>query len=356
MTLLPFTYDALPGRVVFGVGALDRVSDELDSLPGRVFLIASGSSLPIADQIAAQFGGRLAGRFGEVAQHVPEELAERARKKALEAGADVIVAVGGGSAVGLGKAVAVHVELPLVVVPTTYSGSEMTPFYGLTGKHKRVGRDLRALPRIVIYDPALTVGLPARVTAATGFNALAHCVEGLYAPGTNPVTALLAEEGIRALGRSLPDAVERPADLTARSDALYGAYLAGAALAVAGTALHHKLCHVLGGTFGLVHGDVNAVVLPHVAAFNALAIPEVMARVSVALGGPPDSSAAAGRLADLAARIGAPTSLGAIGMPEDGIGEAAELAVASVGDSNPRPVDVVALQALLRAAFRGRPA
>ena len=299
----------------------------------------------------------MVGRFGEVAQHVPAELAERALTKAQSTGADVIVTVGGGSAVGLGKAVAVHAELPLVVVPTTYSGSEMTPFYGLTaGKHKRVTRDLRALPRIVIYDPALTIGLSARVTAASGFNALAHCVEALYAPGTNPVTAVLAEEGIRALGRSLAGAVDRPADLAARSDVLYGAYLAGTALAVAGTALHHKLCHVLGGTFGLVHGDVNAVVLPHVAAYNAPAVPEMMARVSVALGGPPDPEAAAGQLADLAARIDAPASLAAIGMPEDGLVEAAELTVASVGDSNPRPVDVAALHALLRAACNGRPA
>lgn len=356
MTVLAFTYDALPGRVVFGHGALDAVGDELGPLPGPIFLIASGSSVPIADRIAAQLDGRVASRLDEVAQHVPEELAERARKAAVASGAGVVVTVGGGSAVGLGKAVAVQAGLPLVAVPTTYSGSEMTPFYGLTtGRHKRVTRDLRALPRIVIYDPALTVGLPARVTATSGFNALAHCVEALYAPGANPVISLLAEGGIRALSRSLPGAVEHPADQAARSDALYGAYLAGAALAVAGTALHHKLCHVLGGTFGLVHGDVNAVVLPHVASFNATAVPGDMARVSVALGGPPDPAAAAGRLADLAARIGAPASLAAAGMPEDGLGEAAELTVAAVGDSNPRPIDVASVQALLRAAFAGRP-
>ncbi len=352
-----FVYNALPGRVLFGVGSIDRVGAELDGLPGRVFLVAGGSSAPIGDRIAAQLGARVAGRFDEVAQHVPEDLAERARQAAVGAGAEVVVTVGGGSAVGLGKAVAVHAGVPLVAVPTTYSGSEMTPFYGLTtGRQKRVATDLRALPRIVVYDPALTVGLPASVTAATGFNALAHCVEAFYAPGANPVTSLMAEEGIRALGRSLPTSVDSPADLDARGHALYGAYLAGAALAVTGTALHHKLCHVLGGTFGLVHGDVNAVVLPHVVAFNAGAVPAAMARVSAALGGPADPSAAAWRLADLAARIGAPTSLAQLGMPAAGLDSAAEQTVAAVGATNPRPVDVAAVRALLQAAFEGPPA
>ena len=154
----------------------------------------------------------------------------------------------------------------------------MTPIYGVTGEHKQTGRDLRALPRTVVYDPVLTVGMPPAITASSGFNALAHCVEGLYAPGTNPIVALQAVEGVRALAGALPAAVEHPDDLDARGRALYGAYLAGAVLAVAGTALHHKLCHVLGGTFGLVHGDVNAVVLPHVVAYNAEAAPEADGR------------------------------------------------------------------------------
>lgn len=348
-----FVYDALPGRVVFGVGSVERVPAELDAFPGPVFLIAGGSSAPIGDRIARQLGDRVGDRFAEAAQHVPEALAERARKAAEAARAAVVLTVGGGSAIGLAKAVAVQTGLPLVAVPTTYSGSEMTPFYGLTGAQKIVRKDLRAQPRVVIYDPELTLGLPAAVTAATGFNALAHCVEAFYAPGANPVTSLTAEEGIRALGRSLPSAAGSPADLDAREDALYGAYLAGAALAVTGTALHHRLCHVLGGSFGLVHGDVNAVVLPYVVAFNAVAVPEAMARVSAALGGPADPGAAAGRLADLAVRIGAPTSLAQLGMPAAGLDTAAEQTVAAVGDTNPRPVDVRGLRALLQAAFDG---
>jgi maleylacetate reductase len=349
-----FTHDGLPGRVVFGPGTVDGVGAELNGpLGGSVLLIAAGSAVPVGDRIAAQLTGRLAGRLDKVAQHVPEELAEEGRRIAADCAADVIVAVGGGSAVGLGKAIAVDRELPLVCVPTTYSGSEMTPVFGITGKHKRTNRDLRALPQLVVYDPDLTIGLPARVSASSGLNAMAHCVETFYAPGTSPVAALLAEEGIRVLARALPVCVADPTDADGRSDALYGAYLAGAALAVAGTALQHKLAHELGGTHGLNHADVHTVLLPHVTAFNAPAVPEGMARVAAALGGPADPSAAGGLIHDLAAAIGAPTSLEAIGMPEDGIRGSAERAAEATGTTNPRPVDADAVEGLLRGAWVG---
>jgi alcohol dehydrogenase class IV len=352
-----FVYDALPGRVVFGVGSIDRVEGEVTRLGmGRVMVITDAEAKAIAETIIEGLGPRLASVITEVRQHVPEELAAAARAQAAASGADGIVTVGGGSATGLGKAVAVGVEagLPILAVPTTYAGSEMTPIYGITGRHKQTGRDLRALPRTVVYDPALTVGLPPEVTGPSGLNAVAHCVEALYGPGANPITSLMAEEGIRVLGRSLPTAVDRPDDLDGRAGALFGAYLAGAALAVAGTALHHKLCHVLGGTYTLVHGELNAVILPHAVAYNAVAAPDEMARVAAALGGPAEPQAAAGLLFDLAVAIGAPTSLEAIGMPESGLGEAAARAADEIGDGNPRPVDAAGLRALLDAAFEGR--
>jgi maleylacetate reductase len=265
-----------------------------------------------------------------------------------------VLTVGGGSAIGLGKVIAVDRGIPVVAVPTTYSGSEMTPVYGITGTRKRTVRDLRALPSVVVYDPELTVGLPRRVTASSGFNALAHCVEGFYAPGASPVVDLWAEEAIASLAEALPELADDPSDLGARSDALYGAYLAGATLAVAGTALHHKLCHVLGGSFGLDHGDVHAVLLPHVAAFNADVAPERLAAAAAALRGPRDAAQVGVRLHDLALRIGAPTSLAEIGMPAEGLAEAAALGVAAVGDSNPCPVDEVAVRRILDAAYEGR--
>jgi alcohol dehydrogenase class IV len=354
-----FTHDSLPNRIVFGVGAIDRVADEVARLGvARALLISSPSSKGVADGVAARLGSRLAGRFDEVRQHVPEALAAAARAHADDAGADGVVAVGGGSATGLGKAVVVDAGIPLLAIPTTYAGSEVTPIFGITGEHKRTGRDLRALPRVVVYDPALTTGLSPQVTATTGFNALAHCVEALYAPGANPVLGLHALEGIRALASGLPRAVLDPDDLDARTTTLYGAYLAGVALAGAGTALHHKLCHVLGGTFGLVHGECNAVVLPHVVAYNCDQAPHAMAEVASALSDAgvgrgttaPDAAVA---LHDLADRLGAPTSLRAIGMPEAGLDRAAELAVAETGTGNPRVPDVASLRALLQRAFDG---
>jgi alcohol dehydrogenase class IV len=308
----------------------------------------------VADLLADQLGSLLAARLNEVRQHVPEELVATARKVVAGASPDSIVTIGGGSATGLGKVVAIETGIPLVVVPTTFAGSEMTPVYGITGEHKQTGRDLRALPRVVIYDPTLTMTLPKEVIGPSGLNAIAHCVEALYAPGSNPVGDLYAVEGVRILARALPAILDEPDDLGARGDALFGAHLAGKAFAVAGSALHHKLCHVLGGTFRLVHGEVNSVVLPHATSFNAPAVPDAMARITEALGGSPDGSAAAGLLFDLASTLGAPTSLDAIGMPADGLDFAAERAVAEVGTTNPRLVDRASMRSLLQDAFDGR--
>jgi maleylacetate reductase len=351
----PFEHTSLPGRVLFGAGSVDRVAAEVADLGvNRAMVVMTRSTKVAGDRIMDGLGHRGVLTFGEVRQHVPEELAAAARVAAEDAGVDGIVAVGGGSAIGLAKAVGVVSGAPIVAVPTTYSGSEMTPIYGISGAHKRTATDLRALPHVVVYDPHLTVGLPPDVTATSGFNALAHGVEALYAPGISPLVALQAEEAIRSLCGALPAAVASPGDLVARGWALYGSYLAGAALAVAGTALHHTLCHVLAGTFGLDHAATHAVMLPYVAAFNAAAAPEAMTCVAVSLGGRPDPALAAPLLHELAVQIGAPTSLAALGMPGGGIDEAADRAAAETGDSNPRPVDVAGLRRLLFAAQDGR--
>jgi maleylacetate reductase len=225
----------------------------------------------------------------------------------------------------------------------------VTPIWGLTGPDgKRTGRDPRALPRVVVYDPALTVGLPAEVTGPSGMNALAHCAEALYAPGANPVTSLLAEEGARTLHRGLPLAVAEPADLAGRSDALLGAWLAGAALA-AGVGIHHQLCHLLGGTYGLPHAELHTVLLPHTVRFVAPAAPEPVARLARALG----VDDAAGGLWDLARRLGAPAGLAELGLAEAELDRAARLAAAKVAQA-PRPAGFVELRALLHDAWRGR--
>ena len=344
-----FTHDGLPGRVVFGVGAVARLGEEVDRLGGRRALALAGKRS--VDGLVERLGDRCAGAFGDVQQHVPEELAERALAAARDVDADCLVATGGGSATGLAKAVALRHPVPIVCVPTTYSGSEVTPIWGLTGPDgKRTGRDPRALPRVVLYDPALTVGLPAEVTGPSGMNALAHCAEALYAPGANPVTSLLAEEGARTLARGLPLAVAEPANLTGRSDALLGAWLAGASLA-AGAGIHHQLCHLLGGRYGLPHAELHTVLLPQVVGFVAPAAPGPVARLARALGAGEDD--AAGALWDLARRLGAPAGLAELGLAAAELDPAARLAAAKV-TQEPRPAGHEELRALLGDAWQGR--
>ncbi len=338
--------------MIFGVGSFARLPQELADLGlERLLLVATRSAREHADALAAELGPRVVARVHEVRQHVPEALAAQARELAASAGADGVVSVGGGSATGLGKAVAVGAGLLLVAVPTTFAGSEATPVYGISGTRKVTGRDLRALPRLVVYDAGLSGGLPPRVTATSGLNAIAHCVEGLWAAGANPVSTLLAREGLQVMARCLPRATWYPQEVGDREDALYAAYLAGSVFAVTGGGLHHSLCHVLGGTWGLDHGATHAVLLPHVTAYNAPAVPDCAALVARSLGA---RDAAAGLWA-LGRTVAAPAGLAELGMPLDGLDEAARLGVEAAGAGNPRPLDVPALRRLLDNAFHGRP-
>ena len=350
----PFVYDAQPGRIVFGPGSLGRLKAEVEALGvRRVLVLSTPGQRTFAAAIADMLGDLCVGLHDRAVMHVPVETANEGIAEAHRLGADCALAVGGGSTIGLAKAIALETGLPVVAVPTTYSGSEMTPIWGLTeGGVKRTGRDRRVLPRTVVYDPELTVGLPAAVTGPSGMNAIAHCVEALYSETANPVISLMAEEGIRALAESLPTAVAKPADIEARSGALYGAWLAGAALGAVGMALHHKLCHTLGGTFDLPHAEVHTVAIPYVTAFNAEAVPEAIGRVARALG-VEGAGKAAGALFDLAQAIGARTSLAEIGMRESDLDHAAEIATRNPY-YNPRSVTREGVRALLDDAYFGR--
>jgi alcohol dehydrogenase class IV len=348
----PFDYDRPAQRVIFGAGSLDRLHEEVARLGlRRALVLCAPADRLRADEGAARLGDLLAGLYADAAPHVPVATARSACDRARELGADCSVAIGGGSTIGLAKAIALETSLPIVAVPTTYAGSEMTPIYGLTEESvKRTGRDERVLPKTVLYDPALTLSLPPHIAGPSGINALAHCVEALYAEHAVPVISLLAAEGIRVLSRALPVVVRDPDNLDARSDALYGAWLAGTSLGAVGMALHHKLCHTLGGSFGLPHAEVHTVILPHAVAFNREAAPEAMRLTAAALG----TRDAARGLFDLAVRIGAPTSLKEIGMPADGLDRAAELATSNPY-YNPRPVDYRGVRVLLENAFHGIP-
>lgn len=345
-----FVYTANPTRVVFGGGALQQLAREIDALDARrALVLCTPEQADAARRVAELLGDRAAGIFPRAVMHVPIETAREARAEAQRLGADCAVAIGGGSTTGLGKAIALDSGLPILAIPTTYAGSEMTPIYGLTEAGiKKTGRDARVLPRTVIYDPELSFTLPLGLSVTSGLNAIAHAAEGLYAHDGNPITALMAQEGIRAMAAALPLLARDSGSPAARTDALYGAWLCGTVLGAVAMGLHHKLCHTLGGSFNLPHAEVHAVILPHALAYNAAHAPGAMARIASALG----VTDAARGVFDLASALGAPTSLRAIGMPESGLDRAADLA-ATTPYPNPRPLERAALRELLQRAFDG---
>ena len=352
---LDFVYEASPARVVFGVGSFEKASEEVARLGGsRVLLICTPGRRDLAAQLESRLGAKAVGVIGHAMMHAPIDNVNAARAEAERLRADCYVAIGGGSATGIAKAIAMVAPQPILAIPTTYSGSEMTSTWGLTeGGLKTTGRDPRVQPKTVIYDPALTTGMSAKLSATSGMNAMAHCVEALYAKDANPIISLIAEEGIRALAKSLPIVVKEPANMDARSLALYGAWLGGVALGGTSTALHHKLCHVLGGACNLPHSETHTVLLPHATAYNAPAAPEAMRRIASALDGEGGAKSAAAGIYDLITRMGAPVSLKSLGMKHEDLGRAADLALKNPY-YNPRPLAKEGILALLEDAFDGR--
>lgn len=345
-----FTYTGLPARVVFGAGATRRLAEEAEALGVRRALVVC--TVPQADQgnaLLEQLDGRGAGVFAEAAMHTPSGVTAKALEVFKSAGADGVVAIGGGSAIGLSKAIALRTDAPQIVLPTTYAGSEMTTILGQTENgRKTTQKSLKVLPETVIYDVDYTLTLPSALSLTSGMNAIAHAVEALYAENANPVLSLMAEEGVSALAKALPRIMENPSDKEARTQALYGAWLCGVCLGSGGVALHHKLCHVLGGSFDLPHAETHTVVLPHALAYNAPAAEPAMARLRRALGAPRPAQA----LYDLAQAGGAAVSLKALGMPEDGVERAVEITFENPY-WNPRPLERDGVRALLRAAWAG---
>ena len=345
-----FLYSAQPARIVFGLGTIQYLPREIELLgTQRALVLSTRGQAAHAERIAQHLGKHSVGVFARAVMHVPIETAREARTEAQRLRADCIVAVGGGSTTGLAKAIALESALPGVAIPTTYAGSEVTPIYGLTEEGvKRTGKDPRVLPRTVIYDPELTFGLPLPLTVTSGMNAIAHAAEGLYAKDSNPIMDLIAIEGIRAIAAALPALRSDPRNPEARSEALYGAWLCGTVLGNVGMALHHKLCHTLGGSFNLPHAEVHTVILPHAIAYNASAAPLAMTRIASALG----TSTAAGGLYDLARSQGAPCALRDLGMRSQDLDRAADLAMANTY-WNPQPIERNAVFDLLRRAYEG---
>jgi alcohol dehydrogenase class IV len=348
----PFTYTGLPARVVFGSGTIAALPAELARLKrSRALVITEPHREDVGRALVERSGPALIGVLPMAVMHTPADVTEKALEALPAFQADCLVSIGGGSTTGLSKALALRTGLDQIAIPTTYAGSEMTPILGETKDGvKTTMRAGAILPETVIYDVDLTLTLPAAISGVSGMNAMAHAVEALYAQDRNPIISLMAEESIAALARALPAIAADPENRAARTDALYGAFLAGACLGAVGMALHHKLCHTLGGTFDLNHAQTHTIVLPHATAYNAAAAPEAMQRVARALG----AADAAMGLYDLAGRIGAPRALKDIGMPKEGIEQAADLATTNPY-WNPRPIERDAIRDLISRAWFGAP-
>ncbi len=348
---LAFTYEGHPARVVFGDGALQKLSEEAERLALRRPVVIVSPRLAV--RVARVVGLAPVATLTNAVMHVPVDVAQAAVATAVRESADGLLAVGGGSAVGLAKAIARDTGLPIVAVPTTYSGSEMTSIWGMTENgEKHTGKDPRVRRATVLYDPELTRALPPAIAGPSGLNAIAHAMEALYARDADPVTLLLAEEAVAAIAAHLPASTRPSVEETREAGrrVLYGAWLAGTCLDRTTMGIHHKLCHVLGGTFGLAHAPVHAIILPHAAAFNREAAPDAMRRLARALG----TADAPFALFALARKLEVPASLSALGMRPDDIDRAVEIATRDPY-ANPRPVDRAGVRALLEDALYGRP-
>ncbi len=354
--MVNFIHDVLAARIVFGADSILQVVDEVERLNATsVMLVSGGPEAIYADQVSQLLGGLVTSRFTDVVMHIPVDVAAKAIDQAKSHSTELLLAVGGGSSIGMAKAVAKELHIPILAIPTTYAGSEMTPIWGLTEKNRKTtGRDRAVLPVSVIYDPNTTLSLPVDISMASGMNALAHLIEAMYAPDVSPISTMQAKAGITALARALPAILADPQNIDARSEAMYGSCLAGWALGTNTMGVHHKICHTLGGTFNLPHAQTHSAVISYSTSYNELHAPAAMANIldSLRASGIEADSAGAG-VWQLATLIEAPTCLADLGFTENQVPECVEIVV-SANPANPRPVEANGVRALLQAALKGK--
>jgi alcohol dehydrogenase class IV len=347
-----FEYQANPSRVIFGSGSITKLPAELERLGvSKPLVLSTPQQTSQAEDVKNILDGSVAAVFSEATMHTPVDITEKALDVARSSGADSVVSIGGGSTIGLGKAISFRTGLYHIAIPTTYAGSEVTPILGETQDGRKTTKsDSKILPGTVIYDVDLTMTLPVGLSATSGVNAIAHAVEALYARNGNPIISALAKEGVKALAESLPTIKEDPASKEARSKALYGAWLCGTCLGSVGMSLHHKLCHTLGGSFNLPHAETHTIVLPHALAYNAPKVPVAMAALAEVL---PDSDGDTIQgLNRLLNKLGVTRALKSFGMKEENVAQAAEIAVSNPY-WNPREIERSAIEELIRRAWAG---
>ena len=350
-----YTHLAMPGRVIHGAGRISELPEEAAALGAkRIMFCCTKSRLPEVENIAASLGERFAGICDKAKIFVPLAAVELGREQARATEADCLVSFGGGTAVGLAKAIALEQGQPIISIVTTYSGSETTALQGIIGHNgaRTNYRDMRMLPRSLIYDPELTLDVPLGVSVASGFNSISHAVSSYLGKDANPVANMYSEHGIRTMSAALVQLAENPRDIDARSNAMHGAWLCGMTLMSSGTTIHHKIAHVLGGGFGLPHGSTHAIVLPHSTSYNRQMAPDAMAGIGRAFNVSPEDAPQA--LFDLLGKSGAAEGLRDLGLSEDVLEDATDR-IMTDRYFNLRDYDRSAIRALLQDAWEGRP-
>jgi alcohol dehydrogenase class IV len=353
-------FDIDPSKVLFGSKSVTKLPDEINRLNNSspIVLTSKGRSGLAHGQLLAKILSDAsitpAAILNVAVMHTPKFVTEEALEQLKSRAADCIVSIGGGSVVGLGKALSIRTGLKHTCIPTTYSGSEMTPILGETDNGRKVTRsDPKILPDFVIYDVDLTMSLPASICSYSGVNAMAHAVEALYAINTIPAITKLALEAINGLAEALPAIVMDPKNRSAREKAQYAAYLCGVCLGSSSMALHHKLCHTLGGSLGLPHAETHTIILHHAVAYNAPAISDTMQKLASAL--PGSEGDAIKGLNLLLEKLGVSRALKDFGMKEEDIDKVTEIAM-SMQYANPRPMEEDGIRELIRRAWAGEPA
>jgi maleylacetate reductase len=346
----PFVFPGLATRVVFGHGTLSQVPAELARLGRkRALVLSTPHQENQAEALARALGSSAAGVFSGAAMHTPIGVTELAVAAYAKAGADCVISLGGGSTTGLGKAIATRTGADQIVVPTTYAGSEMTDILGETAAGEKITRrDASIRPEVVVYDVDLTLSLPVGLTVTSALNAIAHAMEGFYAPDRHPITEALSRDAMVAFARAIPALMSDPQNAAARGDALYAAWGCATTLGHVTMALHHKLAHVLGGSFGLPHAETHAVLLPHTTAYNEPAVDGLLDPIKQAFG---QKSAAVG-LWHFARACAAPMRLADLGMTEADLDRAAEIAGRNAY-ANPRPINRNSIRQMLQNAYDG---
>lgn len=347
---MQFDYTPVPSKAVFGENSALKLKQEIIALAGtRVMITCTKNMVARIGHVISDLGDMCVSIYDKAEAHCPEHIALGAVEEFKNKNCDVIVAVGGGSTIGIGKAITLRTDAPLIVIVTTPCGSESTPIHGmLVGNKKKTGRDNKVIARTSIYDATLTTSMNAHITGTIGMNSLAHCVEALYAKVKSPISDMMAIEGIKALTSGLPNSIDDTNDLMARSQVLYGGMLSGYCVTLAGIAIHHKLCHVLGGHHGIPHGESNSVILPYAVAYNESSAPEAMEKIRDAMG----TNSASGGIYDFARLINVPKSLKELGMREGDLDLAAEETIERT-TYNPKPLDQKSVREMLQMAYEG---